>query len=289
MKPSLVSIIIPCYNQSQYLEECLQSVLNQTYVAWECIIVNDGSPDNTKEIAARWALNDSRFKLVNKQNGGLSTARNEGLKHVNGEWVLFLDCDDKISTDKLQHASKYFSTYDVIVSNYKLFTGNKDIGQFCDYLHEQLSFRSILLNWDLNYSIPIHCAIFRNNNLPRFNEEIKAKEDWLFWLSVFRSDVSYVIYPDIDAYYRVHEHSMTKNLSFMLQNEEAAYSYIYSQLDVDLQAEFFTNRLSYKNTLLIDKERQIQNLIEKLEDSKSTAYKLARKLFYKIKNIRTHE
>ena len=76
----LVSIIVPCYNQAHFLDEALQSVLSQTYTNWECIIVNDGSPDNTENIAEKWLAVDSRFKYIKKDNGGLSSARNIGIK-----------------------------------------------------------------------------------------------------------------------------------------------------------------------------------------------------------------
>ena len=72
----LISVIIPAYNAEQFLDETLESVLSQTYENWECIIVNDGSTDNTEEIAKKWCEKDSRFRLTNKENGGLSSARN---------------------------------------------------------------------------------------------------------------------------------------------------------------------------------------------------------------------
>ena len=68
----LISVIVPCYNQAQYLDECLQSVLDQTYTDWECIIVNDGSPDNTEEIAKNWVEKDTRFIYLSKENGGFA-------------------------------------------------------------------------------------------------------------------------------------------------------------------------------------------------------------------------
>lgn len=67
---ALVSIIVPCFNQAQYLDECLQSVLNQTYAHWECIIINDGSTDNTAEISKKWIEKDTRFFYFEKENGG---------------------------------------------------------------------------------------------------------------------------------------------------------------------------------------------------------------------------
>ena len=94
----LISVIVPCYNQAQYLDECLQSVLNQIYTDWECIIVNDGSPDHTEEVAKKWLEKDSRFRYIYKETGGLSSARNAGIKIAKGEWIQFLDCDDFISS-----------------------------------------------------------------------------------------------------------------------------------------------------------------------------------------------
>jgi glycosyltransferase involved in cell wall biosynthesis len=99
---ALISIIIPCYNQGQYLNDALASVLEQEYTNWECLIVNDGSPDNTKEIAAEWVRRDSRFIYLEKINGGLSSARNHGLDNAKGDYIQFLDADDTIEPGKLQ-------------------------------------------------------------------------------------------------------------------------------------------------------------------------------------------
>lgn len=103
-----VSIIVPCYKQAVYLPETLNSVLSQTYTLWECIIVDDGSPDNTKEVALEYVNKDSRFKYVFKGNGGLASARNFGLKVAEGEFVLPLDSDDIIASDYLEEAIRVF-------------------------------------------------------------------------------------------------------------------------------------------------------------------------------------
>ena len=93
----LVSIIIPCYNQADYLPETLESIIQQTYPDWEAIIVNDGSPDNTEEIALQYTQKDSRFKYYKKENGGLSSARNYGIHRANGKYIIPLDSDDLIA------------------------------------------------------------------------------------------------------------------------------------------------------------------------------------------------
>lgn len=91
---SLVSIIVPCYKVEQYLPNCIESILCQSYTNWELILVDDGSPDNCGNICDDYAAKDNRIKVVHKKNGGLSSARNAGMKVMNGEYVTFLDSDD---------------------------------------------------------------------------------------------------------------------------------------------------------------------------------------------------
>ena len=100
----LVSIIVPCYNQAQYLPDSLQSVLDQEYTNWECIIVNDGSPDNTEKVAKEWVEKDNRFQYFHKENSGVSDTRNFGIENSTGKYILPLDGDDKISKEYLREA-----------------------------------------------------------------------------------------------------------------------------------------------------------------------------------------
>lgn len=95
-KTSLISVIVPIYNVEQYLKQCVDSILNQTYANLEIILVNDGSPDNSPSICDKYALKDSRVKVIHKKNGGLSDARNAGLDVAKGEYIVFIDSDDFI-------------------------------------------------------------------------------------------------------------------------------------------------------------------------------------------------
>lgn len=95
---NLVSVIIPCYKQAHYLREAIESVLKQTYPDFEIIVVNDGSPDNTSEVASEY----SEVKLVCQNNQGLSAARNAGLRHSRGEFIVFLDADDRFLPEALE-------------------------------------------------------------------------------------------------------------------------------------------------------------------------------------------
>ena len=90
----MVSVIVPIYNVERYLHRALDSILSQTHKDWEAILVNDGSTDRSGHIAEEYAKNDHRFKVIHKENGGLSDARNAGLAHISGEFFIFLDSDD---------------------------------------------------------------------------------------------------------------------------------------------------------------------------------------------------
>lgn len=96
---SLISVIVPIYNVEDYLDRCVESIINQTYKNLEIILVDDGSPDNCPKMCDDYAKKDSRIKVVHKKNGGLSDARNAGMKVATGEYVSFIDSDDYISLD----------------------------------------------------------------------------------------------------------------------------------------------------------------------------------------------
>lgn len=95
----LISVIVPIYNVEKYLDRCVDSIINQTYKNLEIILVDDGSPDNCPKMCDDYAEKDSRIKVVHKENGGLSDARNVGMEVATGEYVSFIDSDDYISLD----------------------------------------------------------------------------------------------------------------------------------------------------------------------------------------------
>lgn len=99
-----ISIIIPVYNVERYLRRCLNSVINQTFTDWEAICVNDGSPDRSALILEEYAKDDERIKIVTKENGGLSDARNVGMTHTTGEYIMYLDSDDLIHPQTMEIA-----------------------------------------------------------------------------------------------------------------------------------------------------------------------------------------
>ena len=101
MVRGLVSIVVPVYNTVEYVEECIKSVLNQTYTNWELILVNDGSTDGSEIICEQYTAGDDRIKLIHQKNGGQSKARNEALTLCSGEFYVFLDSDDRLTNEAL--------------------------------------------------------------------------------------------------------------------------------------------------------------------------------------------
>lgn len=111
----LVSIIVPVYRVEQYLKRCMDSVLNQTYKNIEIILVNDGSPDNCPALCDEYAKIDSRVRVIHKENGGLSSARNVALDSVKGDYIFFVDSDDWLALDTLEVLNEYLEKdYDMI-------------------------------------------------------------------------------------------------------------------------------------------------------------------------------
>lgn len=104
MEREMVSVIVPVYNVEKYLDRCITSIVNQTYLNLEIILVDDGSPDRSPQICEEWARRDSRIRIIHKTNGGLGMARNTGMDNAHGAYVCFVDSDDYIAEDTVQKA-----------------------------------------------------------------------------------------------------------------------------------------------------------------------------------------
>ena len=109
----MISVIVPVYNVEAYLEECLDSLKNQTYTDIEVILVNDGSIDNSQAICELYCEQDSRFHLINQENQGQSAARNHGVNASIGELITFVDSDDVLKEDMLEQLMKQMTSEDI--------------------------------------------------------------------------------------------------------------------------------------------------------------------------------
>lgn len=121
-----VSIIIPIYNASNYLQECLDSIINQEYKNLEIICINDGSTDDSEKILREYQDKDERIIIINQSNCGVGSARNRGLENLKGEKLIFLDSDDILPKDTIKNYLKY-KKYDLVIGSYLIKTKTKDI------------------------------------------------------------------------------------------------------------------------------------------------------------------
>ena len=113
----LISVIVTCYNNEEYIKACLESVCSQTYRALQIIVVDDGSQDKSWGIIQECMLKDTRIMAISKKNGGVSSARNSGLKYVRGKYISFIDGDDTLESDMYEFLMKYITKYKVSIAH----------------------------------------------------------------------------------------------------------------------------------------------------------------------------
>lgn len=184
----LISIIIPCYNQAAYLPKSLHSIQAQSYQNWECLIIDDGSTDNSAEIIRTYCQQDNRFHLFQKENGGSATARNLGLQKVKGEYIQFLDADDSMDNFKLERQLSFMQERQVDMS-YTGFRFLFENGEVSKYRFARLNERTVLTRWGLGSSIPPHAFLYRkdfiiSNNIT-FDNNCRYREDWNWLIQCF--------------------------------------------------------------------------------------------------------
>lgn len=230
MKHPLVSVIVPCYKQAHFLPETLNSVLNQSFQNWECIIVNDGSPDHTDEVATEYCKRDQRFRYIYKENGGLSSARNAGIIEAKGSFLQFLDSDDILGKDKIERQITLFTELDldVVLSGCYMFkkTPLHPFERIKIPLSNNFN-HDILFRWDSEFTIPIHCGLFRalffGQEKILFNEQLAAKEDWFMWVQLSLQTNKVYFDGICDVFYRCHSKGMSKDYHKMLNNQLHAF------------------------------------------------------------------
>jgi len=252
---SFVSVIVPCFNHAIYLSDALQSVFDQTHSQWECIIVNDGSIDNTEEIALAWLKKDQRFRYFKKENGGLSSARNAGIDLARGEFIQFLDADDAIHPDKLRIQLKSIdsnSSNTLCYTDYSASTEKSLFEQVQKYRSPKFKSSNYLIEfinrWESSLSIPCHCFLISSitiwDNAIRFDESLRNHEDWDFWMNILRYKPRVYFVEKELAIYRIGSSSMSRNYKQMkrgflqaIKKQQRNYSF-YSQESIMLKIKY---------------------------------------------------
>lgn len=192
MKQSKISILVPIYNAEKFLGDCLTSIISQSYINIEIILINDGSADNSLSIAKKFASKDSRIKIINQKNAGVSAARNAGLDQASGEYVLFIDSDDYLPDTQVInkiHAAT-LKKGSVVMYNI-IYEGKKTNYPLDEEVYSGSDLNNFLFEMIKNEHFNSPCnKLYRKEILDkhamRFNEKIKIGEDLLFNIEYFK-------------------------------------------------------------------------------------------------------
>lgn len=246
---SLISIIVPVYNASNYLDECINSIINQTYRNLELIFINDGSTDNSLEILERYKNIDSRIIIINQENKGVSIARNNGMAIATGSYMGFVDADDWIEIDMFQTLFETIEKFqcDMVLSDKRTFINGKEINSSYNFpLNVKIEIDYIkntilpyLIEKDDLYSLwnkLFKTSIIIENNII-FPPGNALSEDNIFNLLYF-DKIKSMIYIDYTGYnYREVFGSATRNVikNNYFQNVLSIYKFDYrSFMDLNL-------------------------------------------------------
>ena len=176
-----VSIIVPIYNVERYLESCIESILSQTYENFELILVDDGSPDQCGIICDKYATQDSRIKVIHKENQGLGVARNTGLDYATGEFVCFVDSDDWLEPYAIEYWIRAQRKYDadIVMCNYQKKNDNKEVLYRYEIRNKECCYRGKKIEQEIFW--------------PMIGQESMVREDFTInmcvWTNLYRREL----------------------------------------------------------------------------------------------------
>jgi glycosyltransferase involved in cell wall biosynthesis len=218
-KKPKVSVIIPCFNQGQYIDDAVESVLNQTFEDFEIILVNDGSTD-AGTIQKLKNYSRPKCKVIHTNNQGTSLARNTGIQASSGEYILPLDADDKISLKYLEEAVEILdkeARIGIVYCEVEFFGEKTGKWNLPDFSVERILLRNMIIS----------CALFRKSDYLKtngYNSNMKyGWEDWDFWLSLIEKSVGVYKLPDVHFFYRV-KNGNSRESDMHLSSEKPRYS-----------------------------------------------------------------
>ena len=253
---ALISIIVPIYNVYPYLQFCLESIANQTYLNFEVLLINDGSRDNSKDICLEFVKKDTRFKYIEQKNAGLSASRNTGIINSKGEFITFIDGDDFIDPNYLEEL--YYATLktdsEIVIGNYKEFNeedNNYYIHVF-DYREEYYNQKELLkkrgVEFETSWGILFHKRLFENILFPV--DKCIGDSFTNYKLFMESCKTSYI---HKDSYvHRIRKGSLTKPITEQLLSDtleillERIAILSLSGIDVTDENEILRNQLTFR-------------------------------------------
>ncbi len=256
-KIPLVAIIVPCYNQGGYLGECLDSVLAQTVQDWVCIVVNDGSTDDTAKVAKEYCLKSDKIHYHYQENAGASATRNKAIGLTHSKYILPLDADDMLEPNYLEVVLGLFEEnpeIKIAYTNCRLF-GLKNLSVTLPRYEP----KKILVGNQINAT-----ALYKRSDYEKttgYDSRLKGREDWDFWLSLLNNDDIVAKHPDFLFLYRSREGSRNR----LLNDKDLIeiHSYIYQKHFAKFQSyPEFATLSKYLIFLLKEKAKRVFKVIK---------------------------
>ncbi|MBW7888008.1 MAG: glycosyltransferase family 2 protein, partial [Bacteroidetes bacterium] len=259
MKENLVSIIIPCFNGEKYLNDTLSSVLWQTYTNWECILVDDGSTDNTYSLYLQFMQRDKRFKYFKKNQEGPSAARNFGVLKSSGDFIQFLDADDIILPERLELCLKEFEknpSIDAVYTDYITFQARQGYSKILPArMPSSDTIKSLLFENNLTFAIIIHSLLFRAHAVKQNPFDLLLHsygEDVECWLRMALNGARFHYYDKVLSIYRYTQNSLGSDEVQLYQAKlSILQKYSTHPKCVGYKIEFHNTLLYYHQRLVI--------------------------------------
>jgi glycosyltransferase involved in cell wall biosynthesis len=253
MSQTSISVIIPVYNAEEYLETCLISIQKQTYSPFEVWLIDDGSNDKSGKICDTYQTLDSRFHVIHKPNGGVSSARNMGIEHVKGEWICFIDSDDTVEENYLQtlHQSIGEKKDILIIQGFNTIfhNGKKEQRLFNKYFYSSTEIYKTFQDSKLNRcGFPfgkLYNKDIINQNKIRFDEQIHYAEDVMFMLTYLCHVSAIQTVSGANYNYFIRNNKSLSQRIFSFESEYICYQTYLNRLE-KLEQRF---NLPYNSTL----------------------------------------
>lgn len=187
MEKGLVSIITPMYNGEKFIAETIQSVLDQTYLKWEMIIIDDGSKDNGPEIVKKYVNTDKRIKLVTQKNGGSASARNNGIRQAEGQYIALLDADDTWNPDFLEKQLTLMHNKNALL----VYSSHTRMNESSKEILKPFIVPSKVTYTDLLKTCSISCltGLYNTEKFGKvyLREDMKSlRDDYVYWLEIIK-------------------------------------------------------------------------------------------------------
>lgn len=213
MQNKTLAVVIPCYKQAHFLGECIESVLAQSIKPDEIIVVNDGSPDNTSEVARRYGV-----IVVEKENGGLSSARNAGIERATSEYIMPLDADDMLRPDAIKELMA-IAGENVIAQAGLMYFGN----QVAEFRPQGATLKSMLRANTVYCNSVFTKKMWEKVKYDEGDTMCLGLEDWLFWVELMANGAQVKTSDYIALLYRRHGNTMTHTTTHPRWNEIIDY------------------------------------------------------------------